>query len=44
MNSFHFSGRLSRRALKPGRYRLKATPTAAGQTGPTTTTSFSIIR
>jgi hypothetical protein len=44
MNRFRFSGRVSRRALRPGRYRLNATPTATGRTGPTTSTGFRIIR
>jgi CSLREA domain-containing protein len=43
-NRFHFSGRLSGRKLKPGSYRLQATPSAGGKTGPVTSASFRIIR
>jgi hypothetical protein len=43
-NRFHFSGRLSGQKLKPGSYRLQATPSAGGKTGPATSASFRIIR
>jgi hypothetical protein len=41
-NSFHFTGRLRGRKLKPGRYRLVATPTAGGKTGKATSKRFRI--
>ncbi len=43
-NSFHFTGRLRGRRLKPGRYRLVATPSANGKTGNPTSTGFRIVR
>jgi hypothetical protein len=43
-NSFHFSGRLNGRKLKPGRYRLVATPTAGGKRGKPTSSGFRIVR
>jgi hypothetical protein len=43
-NSFHFTGRLNGRKLKPGRYRLVATPTAGGKKGKPISTSFRIVR
>jgi hypothetical protein len=43
-NSFHFTGRLNGRKLKPGRYRLVATPTAAGKKGKPTSRQFRIVR
>jgi hypothetical protein len=43
-NSFHFTGRLNGRKLKPGRYRLVATPTAGGQKGKSTSSGFRIVR
>jgi hypothetical protein len=43
-NSFHFTGRLNGRKLKPGRYRLVATPTAGGKKGKSISTSFRIVR
>jgi len=40
-----FSGRIRRRALKRGRYLLRATPTdAAGNTGRTRSLSITIVR
>lgn len=40
-----FSGRIGRRALKPGRYVLRATPTdAAGNVGAARTVSITIVR
>ena len=44
VNSFHFSGRLGGKRLKPGRYQLVATPTAGGKTGKPATVAFRIIR
>jgi hypothetical protein len=43
-NSFHFTGRLSGRKLSPGRYKLVATPTAAGKAGRPISTGFRIVR
>jgi glycine rich protein len=43
-NSFHFTGRLNGRKLKPGRYRLVATPSAGGKRGKPTSSGFRIIR
>jgi hypothetical protein len=43
-NSFRFSGRLSARTLKPGKYQLIATPAANGQTGAPVRTAFSIVK
>jgi hypothetical protein len=43
-NSFHFTGRLNGRKLKPGRYRLVATPTAGGKRGKPTSRGFRIVR
>lgn len=42
-NKFHFTGRIHRRKLPPGKYRLYATPTAGALTGKTDRTSFQII-
>lgn len=44
-NSFRLTGRLRRRALRPGRYRLVAVPTdAAGNRGKAVARKFRIIR
>jgi hypothetical protein len=43
-NRFHFTGRLNGRKLKPGRYRLVATPTAAGHEGKPASSAFRIVR
>jgi PKD repeat protein len=43
-NRFHFSGRVGRRKLKAGNYRLDATPRAHGTTGKTVSATFRIIR
>jgi uncharacterized delta-60 repeat protein len=43
-NSFRFTGRIRRRALKPGRYRLRATPRVGGKAGRTVAIRFRIIR
>lgn len=43
-NSFRFTGRIRRRALKPGRYRLRATPLVGGKAGRTVAIRFRIIR
>jgi hypothetical protein len=42
-NAFRFRGRLRGRRLKPGRYRLLATPTAAGVRGNVAAASFQIV-
>lgn len=41
-NSFHLTGRLNGKALKPGIYRLDATPTANGETGSTASVRFRV--
>jgi putative CocE/NonD family hydrolase len=44
-NSFRFTGRVHRRTLRPGRYRLVATPLAAdGRRGRSLRTAFRIVR
>jgi hypothetical protein len=43
-HSFHFTGRLNGKKLKPGRYRLVATPSAGGNKGKPTSTGFRIVR
>lgn len=43
-NTFRFSGRISGRALKPGTYKLVATPYANGNTGQTKSTLFRIVK
>jgi hypothetical protein len=43
-NSFRFTGRLRGRTLRPGRYRLVATPTADGNSGLARSTGFRIKR
>jgi hypothetical protein len=43
-NSFHFTGRLRGRKLKPGRYRLVATPAVGGVKGQTTSSGFRVVR
>jgi hypothetical protein len=44
-NSFRFTGRIKRRSLSPGTYRLKAVPkNSAGVTGRAATTAFRIVR
>lgn len=43
-NRFRFTGRLAGRSLEAGRYRLMATPAAAGRTGKPTSRGFRIIR
>ena len=43
-NSFHFTGRLGGRRLRPGRYRLVATPTSSGRVGKPTSSRFRIVR
>jgi hypothetical protein len=42
-NSFRFTGRLNGAPLDPGKYRLRARPTAGGLTGPTTSRAFEIL-
>ena len=43
-NSFRFTGRLADKRLKPGSYRLVATPTAFGESGPPASAGFRIVR
>jgi hypothetical protein len=43
-NSFRFTGRLAGHKLKPGSYRLVATPSAAGKPGRAASAAFQIIR
>ena len=42
-NSFHFTGRVAGRKLKPGKYRLRAVPTLADRTGTPAITTFTIV-
>jgi hypothetical protein len=42
-NTFRFSGRIARRALPRGYYRLQATPLFGGRTGLGAAASFRII-
>jgi hypothetical protein len=44
VNRFRFTGRLAGRKLRPGSYRLVATPSVAGRAGTPTRTSFRIRR
>jgi hypothetical protein len=43
-NHFAFTGRIGGARLKPGSYRLVATPTANGQTGRPVSASFRIVK
>jgi hypothetical protein len=43
-NSFHFTGRVRRRKLSPGSYRLQAVPRANGRNGKAVTVSFRIVK
>jgi DNA-binding beta-propeller fold protein YncE len=43
-NSDKFTGRLGKGKLKPGNYRLSATPSLDGQVGVTATASFKVVR
>jgi hypothetical protein len=43
-NSFRFTGRLGHKALKPGRYRLVATPTSGRLKGRSLSASFRIVK
>ena len=43
-NAFRFSGRIGAKKLRPGRYRLVATPTAAGKAGTLARAPFRIVR
>ena len=43
-NTFRFTGRLRRKALKPGRYRLSARPRMGGKAGKTFSVRFRIVR
>jgi hypothetical protein len=42
-NGFRFMGRVAGKRLKPGSYRLLATPSAAGKTGRTVRAAFRIV-
>jgi hypothetical protein len=42
INSFHLTGRLNGKALKPGIYRLDGTPTAGGETGSIASVRFRV--
>lgn len=44
VNKFRFTGRLARRALKPGRYRLNATPTSGRLKGRTVGVAFRVVK
>jgi hypothetical protein len=43
LNSFHFSGRIHGRKLRPGRYRLRARPRFQGPTAQAVETRFRIV-
>jgi hypothetical protein len=43
-NTFHFTGRVKGRALKPGAYELTAQPQAGGSTGRPVTVRFQVVR
>ena len=43
-NSFRFTGRIRKQALKPGSYRLDASPRAGGKIGRTVSVRFRIVR
>ena len=43
-NTFHFTGRLSGHALKPGAYELTARPSAGGRPGKPVTVRFHVVR
>ena len=42
-NTFRFTGRLKAKRLRPGKYRLVATPTVNGKTGRAASASFRIV-
>jgi len=44
LNSFHFTGRVYNRKLRPGRYKLRARPRFAGPAGKAIEVSFRIVR
>jgi hypothetical protein len=44
VDSFHFTGRVGGRKLKPGGYTLQAIPRRNGQAGAAARTSFRIIK
>jgi hypothetical protein len=44
LNRLHFTGRVNRKKLAPGRYRLRAVARLGGQAGPPVTKSFRIVR
>jgi uncharacterized delta-60 repeat protein len=43
-DSFHFTGRVRGRKLRPGSYRLRAVPSVAGVRGAAVTTAFRIVK
>jgi uncharacterized delta-60 repeat protein len=43
-NSFHFTGRVRGRKLRPGRYRLRAVPSVGGTRGKAVTATFRIVK
>jgi hypothetical protein len=43
-NSFHFTGRVRRRKLRPGKYVLRAVPRVGGKPGSARTVKFRIVR
>jgi hypothetical protein len=43
-NRFHFTGRVRRRALRPGSYRLDAVPRLGATTGRTRSATFRVVR
>jgi hypothetical protein len=44
LNSFHFTGRVYGRKLKPGRYKLRARPRFAGPAGTAIEINFRIVK
>ncbi len=43
-NSFHFTGRINRQKLSPGRYHMRAVPSAGGRLGGAAESKFTIVR
>jgi hypothetical protein len=44
LNTFRFTGRLGGRRLRPGSYRLLATPTSGGASGGTVSVAFRVVK
>ena len=42
-NSFHFTGRINRHKLSPGRYHMRAVPSAGGRLGGAAESKFTIV-